>query len=117
MNVSIQLSPLVFWTFLLAGAVPLAVAEDFDSLLNRAGDARKNGDLDRALLLLERARAIKSIPELDNNIGRILQDLGRFADASAAYRRVTASPRSREELRTLDAKRMIEPRPNTDRAL
>src|SRR5262245_25324589 len=105
----------VFWASLLtAGA---AAPDEFQVLIDRASDARAAGDLDRALLLLERARAMKSLPELDNNIGRTLQDLGRYREAVEAYRRVVEDPRSGEVLRTLDDNRIRDLKPKIDRAL
>jgi hypothetical protein len=108
----------VFWAWSFAALTAAAEPPDeFRSLVDRAGDARAEGDLDRALLLLERARAIKSVPELDNNIGRTLQDLGRYREAVEAYRRVVEDPRSGDVLRSLDEKRIEELRPKLERAL
>ncbi len=98
-----------FWVFLTAAATCAASPpEDLESLIQRASEARQKGDLETALERLERARAIQDLPEIENNIGRVLQDLGRFKEAIEAYRKVVEDPRTGAELRELDQRRITE---------
>jgi hypothetical protein len=96
-----------------SGASP---PDDLESLVQRASEARAKADLETALDLLERARAIRDLPEIENNIGRVLQDLGRFQDAIEAYRKVAEDPRTGADLRELDQKRIVELKKKLDSA-
>ena len=87
-------------------AAPPGGRADVERLVAEATAARSGGDIERALDLLRRAYAIDPLPELLNNIGRTLQDLGRYAEAAEAYRKVTADPKADAKLRSLDVERL-----------
>lgn len=72
----------------------------------RAKEALDAGRLEEALDAIERALAIDPRPELINNHGFILEALGRYQEAAAAYRRVIESPDAAPELRELDRQRL-----------
>lgn len=89
----------------------VARAGELEDILEEAGRARRAGDHARTLLLLERAYAIQPIPELLNNIGRTLEELGRYGEAIDAYRKVVGDPAAKAQLVELDRRRLVELEP------
>ena len=91
---------------LFLGAQPVALAQaNRDALIESAAKARKSGDLEQALTLLEKANALAAAPELINNIAKVLEELGRYAEAAAQYKLVADDPNADGDLRALDASR------------
>ena len=66
----------------------LSQAPDHVELITLAGAlARGRGDTAQALVLFQRAAGLKpALPELHNNLGVTLQDLGRLDEALSSYR-------------------------------
>ncbi len=89
---------------------------DFDDLLRRAADARRAGDAGGTLSLLREAYQVRPIPELLNNIGRTLEDLGRYDEAAVAYARVLDDPATKPPLVELDRQRLAVLRPKLEEA-
>lgn len=103
-------------TLILLTASRAAAAEDFDALIQKAGEARRQGDAETTLSLLEQAYEIRPLPELLNNIGRTLEDMGRYREAANAYRRVIEDPAAKPQLVALDRERLAALEPKLDRA-
>lgn len=93
-----------------------ASAKSVRQLVEAAAAARAAGDLEGCVNLLQQAYDKEPQPELLNNMGRVLEDLGRYADAHDAYRKVADDPRAPSDLRSLDAARMAALRPKLGRA-
>jgi hypothetical protein len=83
-----------------------AGAADFDELLRRAAEARGAGNSEETLSLLEQAYQLRPLPEVLNNIGRTLEELGRYDEAAAAYRRVVDDSSAKAALIDLDRQRL-----------
>ena len=83
-----------------------AAAADFEELLRRAAEARDAGDRPETLSLLRQAYELRPLPEISNNIGRTLEELGRYDEAAAAYRRVVEDPSAEPALIELDRRRL-----------
>jgi hypothetical protein len=68
--------------------------------------------MERASALLRQAIALKPLPEMLNNLGRVYEEMGRYSEAIELYRRVVAHPKANPALRRLDATRieLLEPR-------
>lgn len=90
---------------LLLGVAP--PPDPFRTLLDQAAADRSAGRLDDALIKLERAYRLKPSPALLNNLGLLLQELGRYREAADAYRGVLDDPASPENLRQLDRERLL----------
>ena len=99
----------------LAFAVP-AEARPMDTIIAEAVQAREAGDLERVVVLLKEALAVRPAPEILNNLGRIYEELGQYADAYAAYRQVVDDAGAPGQLRSLDAGRMAALRPKVAKA-
>jgi tetratricopeptide (TPR) repeat protein len=80
-------------------------ADPFADLIQRAQAARAAGDLEACLDLLGQAYQLKPSPELLNNRGKVLEDLGRYEEAAKAYKGVADDPAADPNLRSLDASR------------
>jgi len=96
---------------LLAGlaitlTAPAALAETFDELVAKAGQARRAGDMAKTAELLRKAIAIKPVPALLNNLGRVQEDMGDYAGAVESYSKVANDPNADANLRSLDAARI-----------
>lgn len=90
---------------LLLGAAP--APDPFRVLLDQAAADRSAGRLDDALSKLERAYRLKPSPAVLNNLGLLLQELGRYREAADAYRGVLDDPAAPENLRQLDRERLV----------
>lgn len=88
----------------------------FETILEEADKAREEGDLEKVLSLLQEAYNMKPLPELLNNIGRTLEDLGRYGEAIDAYKKVADTPGVDPSLRALDAARMAALQPKIGKA-
>jgi tetratricopeptide (TPR) repeat protein len=93
----------------------LSATADLDQLLAQAAAAKARGAWAESLASMERAHAIHPAPELMNNIGWLLETLGRYRDAAAAYRRVVDDGSASPELRALDRERLEVLSPKLDR--
>lgn len=82
-----------------------AATDPFTELLRQANEARLDGKMSQALDLLERAYQLQPSPELLNNRGKMLEELGRYAEAADLYGKVADDPNADSELRSLDAAR------------
>jgi hypothetical protein len=74
--------------------------------MRRAAEARDGGNAEETLSLLEQAYQVRPLPEVLNNIGRTLEDLGRYDEAADAYRRVIEHPNAKAALIDLDRQRL-----------
>ena len=86
-----------------------AIADDvsqFNELTKTAQAARENGDLRVALKALRDAYAIKPLPVLLNNIGKLHELLGEYDLATECYTKVTNDPEAPTDLRVLDQARL-----------
>jgi tetratricopeptide (TPR) repeat protein len=59
----------------------------FQALLEGAAKARDAGDLEKAATLLGQAIEIEAAPEMLHNYAKVLEELGRYKEAVAVYRR------------------------------
>lgn len=75
-----------------------------------------SGDLEGALRLVEQAHALSPAPEILNNVGFILQEMGRYREAYAIYERVLRDPATDGELAAMDRARMAGLTHKIDRA-
>ena len=75
---------LAFAIALMAGGGQ-AWAGKFSDLLAEAQKAREAGDLTKTASLLRQAIAIKPLPTLYNNLGRVLEDMGEDAFETMTY--------------------------------
>lgn len=87
-------------------------SEPFDAIVAEAVTARNAGDLERTATLLQQAYRLRPAPELMNNLGKIYEGLGRYAEAVDAYSLVIATPGASQELKDLDRRRIaaLEPK-------
>ena len=92
------------------GSVP-ALADEYDRLVEQAQAARQEGNFLEAAALLERAHALKPIPVLLNNIGKMYEVAGVYRKAYNAYKRVADDPNADSALRNLDSQRMANLQP------
>ena len=72
----------------LVGYSPPAQARSMEQIMAEATRARDAGELDRVVKLLLEAYEVNPAPALLNNLGRIYEQLGRYGDAYAAYKKV-----------------------------
>jgi hypothetical protein len=93
-----------------------AAAADFDELLRRAAEARRAGNSEETLEFLQQAYAQRALPEILNNIGRTLEELGRYGEAADAYHRVLDDPNAKAALLDLDRQRLAALEPKLGRA-
>jgi len=107
----------------LAGGLghgPDAAAADpedqVERLMSEAGAARKAGDLDKAVTLLEELYKLKPMAVILNNLGRLYVELGWYAEAVAAYQKVADDTEADMKLRALDTTRLVELKPKLGRA-
>ncbi len=84
---------------------PATPPPTYEALLELASGARSREDWSAALDFLHRAYALRPSPQLLNNIGRTLEELGRYADAHGAFERVANDANAPTDLRALDAAR------------
>jgi tetratricopeptide (TPR) repeat protein len=101
-----SIAPAVCTVLVLFSGGALADEDPYQSALDEAVHATEAGDLERALGALLRAKAIQSAPEIDDQLGRLLADLGRYAEAVEAYRRVAEDERAPESLQRKDRARI-----------
>lgn len=95
-------------THLVLACLVSAAGGDYDKLLADAVRARGEGRLEESLDLLRKAQAIQPSPGLQNNIARVLEELGRWTEAVDQYRAVAADPEADRELREKDDQRIAE---------
>ena len=101
----------------LAWAAPARAATDeLAPLIQRAIAQRNEGDLEGSLSTLRRAYRLKPLPVLLNNIATILEQLGRYAEAADALRRVIEDDGASDKLRRLDRQRLGRLAPKLARA-
>ncbi len=81
-------------------------ARNFQQVFAEATAAREAGRLEDAARLLREAYDIAPTPALLNNLGRVLETLGRYDEAARAYTRVVDDPEADAQLRALDAARL-----------
>lgn len=103
-------------TALVLALVASPSADEVERLAEAASQAREAGRLTESLHLLQEAWAEEPLPVLLNNIGRALEELGRYAEAADAYRRVVDDPRAPSELRDRDRARLDALAPKLARA-
>ena len=70
------------------------------------------GDDERAEALLREAYGQQALPVIMNNLGKLLEEQGRYLEALEAYRKVTDDPDADAQLRALDRARVgaLEPK-------
>ena len=89
----------------VATAAPPVPPADYDGLMAAARAARDRGDWQETLGLLEKAYVLKPSPALLNNVGRALEETGRYEEAHAAYTKVANDSTAGSDVRALDAAR------------
>jgi hypothetical protein len=100
-------------TFVSPAALAGRTAE---SVMNEAVKAREAGDLERVVALLREAYQLHPAPAILNNLGKILEQMGRYREAVDAYQRVADDPKADAQLRTLDTSRIAALRPKMNKA-
>lgn len=94
----------MLWVLLLWSGTAQAVS--LQALLQQAAQAKEQGDLKTSLRLMREAHSLKPAPELLNNVGYLLQLLGRYEEAVQTYQRVLSMHPLSEKLRALDEMRI-----------
>ena len=79
---------------------PASAARPIGEIMADAVKARDAGDLDRTVEFLREAYAVKPAPEILNNMGKILEQLGRYREAVDAYQKVADDPKADAQLRS-----------------
>ncbi len=83
-----------------------ATSDTFGELVRQASAAKNKGDLSETARLLREAIAIRPLPELRNNLGKILEQMGDYRGAVESYSKVANDPKASPNLRSLDAARI-----------
>jgi hypothetical protein len=104
--------PLVF-VLVLGIAAPPAEAKAWAERATKAFAAER---YEEALAAAKKAYALDPQPELLNNLGVVLEALGRFDEAADAFIRVIADERSPEALRAKDRERLMKLKPSLESA-
>ena len=94
-------------SFCFAG---FANAEDLNGMLGQAKQAMKAEEYQKCLALLEKALPLaddKLAPTILNNIGRVQELSGRYADAFQTYSKVMNDSRTPADMKNINAARMI----------
>ena len=109
---------LAAWLVVFAGVTfaPGASAATYEELMQAAKAARKAGDLEACVQALEAAHALRPFPEVYNNLGRIYEQMGRYARGYEIYQAVADDPTADRSLRALDSGRMATLQPKLKRA-
>jgi hypothetical protein len=84
--------------------------------VKRSNEALERGDLEAALAAMQRAWEIDPAPQLSNNLGFLLERLGRYDEAAAAYGRVLEDARAPDSLREKNRARLEALQPKLDAA-
>jgi len=100
----------------LIKTTPPPKPRSFQALMNDAIAAREAGELKRTVALLRQAYKLKQDPAIQNNLGKVLTELGRYKEAVVAYRMVADDPQADPNLRALDAGRLAALTPKLERA-
>jgi hypothetical protein len=95
---------------------PATAPVSYDALIESAVDARRSGDLATSAELLRKAHTLEPSGELMNNLGRVLEEDGKYREAFETYRSVANDPTADRSLRALDASRMAALQPKIGRA-
>jgi hypothetical protein len=101
------------WILLIAAC---AIAANPRELVEKAAAARDAGRLEESLELMRQAYALDPQPQLLNNTGALLEQLGRYDEACAAYEAVLAAPNVDPVLRALDRERLERLQPKLNKA-
>ncbi len=91
-------------------------ASEVEALARQALEAWEAERYEESLELLRRANSISPLPVLRNNLGRALEQLGRYEEAAAAYRSVVDDDAAPATLRSLDRERLRALEPKLGRA-
>jgi len=100
----------------LVGLSPDAEARSLNDVMRDAVQARDAGDLERTVTLLREAHKIQPAPEILNNLGKILELMGRYREAYDAYKLVADDPNADQSLRALDSSRLGALQPKLNKA-
>jgi len=100
----------VFWITIATAGIATATPPpgpdaSYEELVGAALDAREKKDYTTVLSYLKRAHALRPSPTLKNNLGRVLEVLGRYKEAHDIYKVVANDERAPGDLRALDAAR------------
>ncbi len=106
------MGPLVF-VLMLGVAAPPAEAKAWAERATKAFAAER---YEEALAAAKKAYALDPQPALLNNLGVVLEALGRFDEAADAFIRVIADERSPEALRAKDRERLLKLKPTLESA-
>lgn len=93
-----------------------ASARGLEEVMRDAVQARDSGDLNRTVELLWEAYRLQPAPEILNNLGKMLEQLGRYREAYDAYKKVTDDPEADQSLRALDSSRIATLQPKLNKA-
>ena len=97
-------------------AAPAHSARPMKEIMADAVKARDAGNLNRTVEFLREAYQAKPAPEILNNLGKILEELGRYREAVDAYQKVADDPNADPQLRSLDTSRIAALQPKLNRA-
>jgi len=95
---------------LLMGTPGLVHAQSFGDLMGQAVRAKNAGNYEKCLEHLEQAFPLatdEDAPTILNNIGRIQELLGQYADAFATYSKVMNDSRTPADMKNVNAARLI----------
>ncbi|MEC9073373.1 MAG: hypothetical protein VX938_13365, partial [Myxococcota bacterium] len=93
-----------------------AWARSLTDVMRDAVQARDAGDLVRTVQLLREAHKIQPAPEILNNLGKVLEQMGRYREAYDAYKLVADDPNADQSLRALDSSRLGALQPKLNKA-
>ena len=106
----------VVFALLLCGSSDPLKEMTFDEVMSEAVLARNNGEFGRAIELLKQAHAMRPDPKLLNNLGKMLEQVGRYREAHKTYSLVADDPNADSSLRGLDAARVAALTPKLGKA-
>ena len=83
----------------------------------KAKNARAAGNYVEAVEYLKQAYETTKAPVLLNNLGKVYEEMGNYAEAYATYKRVLEDPTASKELKQLDRERMMDLEPKLNKSM
>ena len=83
----------------------------------KAKSARAAGNYVEAAEYLKQAYETTKAPVLLNNLGKVYEEMGNYAEAYATYKRVLEDPTASKDLKQLDRERMMDLEPKLTKAM
>ena len=106
----------VAMALLMSGSADPLKEMTFEEVMSEAVLARNNGEFGRAIELLKQAHSMRPDPKLLNNLGKMLEQVGRYREAHKTYSLVADDPNADSSLRGLDAARVAALTPKLGKA-